>query len=215
MTVNLEQKETEHFEEWLDFGLEKYHPSWRESWGKTILSDELRGAISETPRLSKRIQRQILEEVSERLFPDGVDNDVFPFSDVNLVTNFIDKSARQLSYQVGLIWYANTIKSFLNGEESHSLMEVLGADAIKIALGHSSSSPQHDTEVRIQDLKELAEAEGLRCCLNWVKQFPEYVAVKLAVLLPKPNDNISITGPINDEMVRVVNLVLSPDNINN
>ncbi len=211
MTVNIEQKETEHFEEWLNFGLENYHISWRESWGKTISSGELRDAIGETPRLVLRIQEHILEEVQSKVIGNRPDSDIFLFSDVNLITNFINQAGKKFSNQVGLIWHAKTIREFLSGEDSHLLMEILGADTIRKALAYQEVSPQPDTYFKVEDIKKHIEEDGLVCCLNWVKQFPDYAAARLAVLLPKPNDDLVIQEHIDEDKIRVVNLILNPE----
>lgn len=208
MTVNLEQNDTVNFEQWLTFGLEKFNPGWRESWGKTIVSNELREAIAETPRMATKIQQQILDEIRNRIFSDTPANETFPFPDVNVLSVFIEKANRQMCTRVGLVWNANTIKSLLNGDDSHALVEMLGADAIKYTLQFCETAPPAKTDIKIRDLKTQVENDGLLCCINWVKQFPEDVAVRLAALLPPP-DHHAISGDTDNDMIKTVNLVLN------
>ncbi len=214
MTQNFELNNPEDVEEWLSLDFESFHESWQNSWGTTIESEELRELILSVPRLSSKLQDQVIISASSEIIGDR-SNDAKPFStqDAELIKSYISLCKNKgFLRKVGLAWNANVIKYHLNGPGSHELIDELGQSAIRTALQYQHVAPYIKEVPDINQLKKRIDGDGLECLLCWVMQFPNNVAVRLAVLLPRPNTKIDENRPEAQTMLSLVDeVVISSD----
>lgn len=209
MTANQTINADVPLEDWLDLELDKFHPSWRDSWGTTIKSAELREAILETTRLETQIRNQVLQTALDFIRSFQRSSNEVPFNDVKAISRFRELASNKLIKQAGLIWYAKRIRNLLNGDDAHNLVNVLGQETIKSALRNQDKAPDIDTDFSIQDLKRLIEIDGLKCCYYWIQRNPDHIAARLAVLLPKPDNIAPATDEIQQKMTDAVDLALA------
>lgn len=210
MTEKFDASAIGQVEEWISIGFDDYHESWKNKWGKSIESEELREIILSVPRLAKRIEKDILELAESELGRTSSDTEVFTSTDVNMISTYT-KNVRGKGYvdKVGLAWHANTIRYLLNGPSSHELLSLLGKNAIRTSLSYLAiaTAPQY-TEVKIQEIPTLVRKDGLNCLLCWAEQYSRQVASRLVVLLPRKENRVDMPSETKKQMIALVNNIL-------
>lgn len=195
----------------LEFGLETYHESWKSVWGASIEVDHVRTALIANPRLSKKIQMQIEAFIENELLSteDGLEEKLEP--KVEFIPGFLQIAGQETTFKdIGLAWNSRVVKKMMVTELSGALVSEVGQKGIRKSLSYLDVSPVLSLPTDLNTFIASLEMQGINCLVNWIRQFPKTVAIKLIAVLPKtPETIVTPSQERQAEMIKLVNSYLS------
>ncbi|MGH1350150.1 MAG: hypothetical protein ACRBBN_04990 [Methyloligellaceae bacterium] len=208
MTATPDNESLKTYTEWPQVDFSSFHPGWKNSWGVSIRSEHLRDMINDTPRLSHKIQNQIVNEAAKIVAKLSCKN-LVSSEHIHYASIFANAADNNLTYTAGLAWHASSVRYYMNSDYAHHLIEVMGECTIRNALSLYGIIPDSKEYPSIEALPHLIEADGLLCFYNWLRKFPEDIACQLIVLLPPPGENLEVSGDLNEDRCKIVEYILS------
>ena len=161
----------------------------QESFGRPVSAEQL-AVLRQAPRFAPRLERRLIEHYRLRPLNQVPEPDEADFG----VLSLPDEQFARLAILCGAVWHAATLSREIRGEVVSQYREMLGAQAMQLALRLRHLAGAADLLRTPAALLEAIERDGAACLRAWLATQPEPLRDWLELRLHFPSAPATVDG---------------------